>query len=149
MWMNAATISSRCKESSRFTFDNLRSVFLQRNIGSLLLECLQSFNDIVIIENVTTGLVESLQKGVMLEVDNVTQNYSIIARSCSAVFAVLEQLHHINQVGVDKQVPKNNFDTRSMVLLLSKAFVLVENRVENTCHPACSSYSLPYGQDHS
>ncbi|OQD64253.1 hypothetical protein PENPOL_c008G07704 [Penicillium polonicum] len=35
-------------------------------------------------------------EGVMLEVDNVTQNYSIIARSCSAVFAVLEQLHHIN-----------------------------------------------------
>ncbi|KAJ5782973.1 hypothetical protein N7457_004747 [Penicillium paradoxum] len=35
-------------------------------------------------------------EGVMLEVENVTQNYSIIARSCSAVFAVLEQLHHIN-----------------------------------------------------
>ncbi|KAJ5607421.1 hypothetical protein N7537_004040 [Penicillium hordei] len=35
-------------------------------------------------------------EGVMLEVDNVTQNYSIIARSCSAVFAVLEQLHHVN-----------------------------------------------------
>lgn len=35
-------------------------------------------------------------EGVMLEVDNVTQKYSIIARSCSAVFAVLEQLHHIN-----------------------------------------------------
>ncbi|KGO60550.1 Dynein heavy chain, domain-2 [Penicillium expansum] len=35
-------------------------------------------------------------EGVMLEVDHVTQNYSIIARSCSAVFAVLEQLHHIN-----------------------------------------------------
>ncbi|OQE44831.1 hypothetical protein PENCOP_c002G07590 [Penicillium coprophilum] len=35
-------------------------------------------------------------EGVMHEVDNVTQKYSIIARSCSAVFAVLEQLHHIN-----------------------------------------------------
>ncbi|CAG8084488.1 unnamed protein product [Penicillium salamii] len=35
-------------------------------------------------------------EGVMAEVDNVTQKYSIIARSCSAVFAVLEQLHHIN-----------------------------------------------------
>ncbi|EAW13048.1 dynein heavy chain [Aspergillus clavatus NRRL 1] len=35
-------------------------------------------------------------EGVMNEVENITQNYSIIARSCSAVFAVLEQLHHIN-----------------------------------------------------
>ena len=35
-------------------------------------------------------------EGVMSEVDSVTQQYSIIARSCSAVFAVLEQLHHIN-----------------------------------------------------
>ena len=35
-------------------------------------------------------------EGVMSEVDNITHQYSIIARSCSAVFAVLEQLHHIN-----------------------------------------------------
>ncbi|KAF2103413.1 dynein heavy chain [Rhizodiscina lignyota] len=35
-------------------------------------------------------------QGVMQEVDNVTQQYSVIARSCSAIFAVLEQLHHIN-----------------------------------------------------
>ncbi|KAL2821627.1 dynein heavy chain, cytoplasmic [Aspergillus granulosus] len=35
-------------------------------------------------------------EGVMAEVENITHNYSIIARSCSAVFAVLEQLHHIN-----------------------------------------------------
>ncbi|KAA8652525.1 dynein heavy chain [Aspergillus tanneri] len=35
-------------------------------------------------------------EGVMTEVENITLNYSIIARSCSAVFAVLEQLHHIN-----------------------------------------------------
>lgn len=35
-------------------------------------------------------------EGVMAEVENITLKYSIIARSCSAVFAVLEQLHHIN-----------------------------------------------------
>ncbi|KAH1736859.1 hypothetical protein KXX25_005215 [Aspergillus fumigatus] len=35
-------------------------------------------------------------EGVMTEVENITLNYNIIARSCSAVFAVLEQLHHIN-----------------------------------------------------
>ncbi|KAJ5945842.1 hypothetical protein N7454_002681 [Penicillium verhagenii] len=35
-------------------------------------------------------------EGVMSEVETITQQYSIIARACSAVFAVLEQLHHIN-----------------------------------------------------
>ncbi|EAU37053.1 dynein heavy chain [Aspergillus terreus NIH2624] len=35
-------------------------------------------------------------EGVMTEVENITLNYNIIARACSAVFAVLEQLHHIN-----------------------------------------------------
>ncbi|KAJ5127831.1 hypothetical protein N7448_008610 [Penicillium atrosanguineum] len=35
-------------------------------------------------------------EGVMTEVENITHQYSTIARACSAVFAVLEQLHHIN-----------------------------------------------------
>ncbi|CRG84277.1 Dynein heavy chain, cytoplasmic [Talaromyces islandicus] len=35
-------------------------------------------------------------EGVMSEVDSITLEYNIIARACSAVFAVLEQLHHIN-----------------------------------------------------
>ncbi|ODH44999.1 dynein heavy chain, cytoplasmic [Paracoccidioides brasiliensis] len=35
-------------------------------------------------------------EGVMTEVEHITLQYDIIARSCSAVFAVLEQLHHLN-----------------------------------------------------
>lgn len=35
-------------------------------------------------------------EGVMAEVDEITLQYNIIARSCSAVFAVLEQLHYLN-----------------------------------------------------
>ena len=35
-------------------------------------------------------------EGVMGEVDEITQQYGVIAKSCSAVFAVLEQLHFIN-----------------------------------------------------
>lgn len=38
----------------------------------------------------------SKTEGVMAEVEEITQQYSIIARSCSAVFAVLEQLHYLN-----------------------------------------------------
>lgn len=34
--------------------------------------------------------------GVMSEVESITLQYQVIARSCSAIFAVLEQLHHIN-----------------------------------------------------
>ncbi|KAG9253399.1 dynein heavy chain, N-terminal region 1-domain-containing protein [Emericellopsis atlantica] len=38
----------------------------------------------------------SKTEGVMGEVDEITQQYSVIAKSCSAVFAVLEQLHFLN-----------------------------------------------------
>lgn len=43
---------------------------------------------------ISNKMVET--EGVMTEVDNITLQYNIIARSCSAVFAVLEQLHHLN-----------------------------------------------------
>lgn len=35
-------------------------------------------------------------EGVMAEIESITLQYNIIARSCSAVFTVLEQLHHLN-----------------------------------------------------
>ena len=35
-------------------------------------------------------------EGVMAEVDEITLQYNVIARSCSAVFAVLENLHYLN-----------------------------------------------------
>ena len=34
--------------------------------------------------------------GVMTEVENITKEYTVVAQSCSAIFAVLEQLHHLN-----------------------------------------------------
>ena len=34
--------------------------------------------------------------GVMAEVERITQEYSRIANACSAIFAILEQLHHLN-----------------------------------------------------
>lgn len=37
-------------------------------------------------------------QGVMIEVERITQEYSRIADACSAIFAVLEVLHHINHV---------------------------------------------------
>ncbi|KAF2838922.1 hypothetical protein M501DRAFT_1004768 [Patellaria atrata CBS 101060] len=44
--------------------------------------------------DITAKVAET--EGVMTEVDNITQQYMVVARSCSAIFAVLEQLHHLN-----------------------------------------------------
>ena len=35
-------------------------------------------------------------EGVMAEVERITQEYSQVANACSAIFAILEQLHHLN-----------------------------------------------------
>ena len=60
--------------------------------------------DDVVIQTLETLKNESAEiskkmestEGVMAEVDKITLQYNIIARSCSAVFAVLEQLHYLN-----------------------------------------------------
>jgi dynein heavy chain 1 len=43
---------------------------------------------------ITTKAAET--EGVMTEVNNIMSTYDIIARSCSAIFAVLEQLYHVH-----------------------------------------------------
>ncbi|KAB8342928.1 hypothetical protein FH972_022525 [Carpinus fangiana] len=46
------------------------------------------------VAEITTKVAET--DGVMAEVDEITNEYKVIASSCSAIFAVLEQLRHIN-----------------------------------------------------
>ncbi|KAJ0379023.1 Dynein heavy chain cytoplasmic [Colletotrichum chrysophilum] len=58
-------------------------------------------NVIETLETLKTEAAEISDKmsnteGVMAEVEEITQQYGIIARSCSTVFAVLEQLHYLN-----------------------------------------------------
>lgn len=58
-------------------------------------------NVIETLEKLKTEAAEISDKmrnteGVMAEVEEITQQYSVIAKSCSAVFAVLEQLHYLN-----------------------------------------------------
>ena len=61
-------------------------------------------DDDVVIETLETLKNEAAEisrkmsetEGVMAEVETITLQYSKIARSCSAVFAVLEQLHYLN-----------------------------------------------------
>lgn len=44
--------------------------------------------------DITTKAAET--EGVMTEVNSIMNTYEVVARSCSAIFAVLEQLYHIN-----------------------------------------------------
>ena len=61
-------------------------------------------DDDVVIETLETlkreaGEISKKMKeteGVMAEVETITLQYNTISRACSAVFAVLEQLHHLN-----------------------------------------------------
>ena len=61
-------------------------------------------DDDVVIETLETLKNEAAEisrkmsetEGVMAEVETITLQYSKIARSCSAVFAILEQLHYLN-----------------------------------------------------
>ena len=46
------------------------------------------------VGEITAKAVET--EGVMAEVDQITSEYKVVAQSCSAIFAVLEQLRHIN-----------------------------------------------------
>ncbi|KAF2742258.1 cytoplasmic dynein-like protein 1 heavy chain 1 [Sporormia fimetaria CBS 119925] len=80
-----------------------------RKLEKRLLEALYTSDGNILDDNHVIETLETLKKeaadistkvaetaGVMTEVDNITQEYSVIARSSSAIFAVLEQLHHLN-----------------------------------------------------
>ena len=80
-----------------------------RQLEKRLLQALNDSRGNILDDDVVIETLETLKKeaadiskkmteteGVMTDVDNITRQYDIIARSCSAIFAVLEQLHHLN-----------------------------------------------------
>ena len=80
-----------------------------RGLERRLLQALNQSRGNILDDDVVIETLETLKKesaeisrkvaetdGVMSEVETVTQEYNTIARACSAVFAVLEQLHHLN-----------------------------------------------------
>lgn len=46
------------------------------------------------VGEITTKVAET--DGVMIDVDKITEEYQVVAQSCSAIFVVLEQLRHVN-----------------------------------------------------
>ena len=80
-----------------------------RGLEKRLLQALNQSRGNILDDDVVIETLETLKKesgdiskkvaetdGVMAEVESITQQYSAIARACSAVFATLEQLHHLN-----------------------------------------------------
>ena len=80
-----------------------------RGLEKRLLQVLNQSRGNILDDDVVIETLETLKKeageisekvaeteGVMTEVETITQQYNAIARACSAVFAVLDQLHHLN-----------------------------------------------------
>jgi dynein heavy chain 1 len=80
-----------------------------RNLEKSVLQALNESRGNILDDDRVIETLENLKKeaadislkasetaGVMTEVDNITKEYAVVARSCSAIFAILEQLHHLN-----------------------------------------------------
>ena len=80
-----------------------------RGLEKRLLQALNQSQGNILDDDVVIETLETLKKeaaeisrkvaetdGVMAEVETITRQYNKIAQACSAVFAVLEQLHHLN-----------------------------------------------------
>lgn len=80
-----------------------------RGLEKRLLQALNASQGNILDDDVVIQTLETLKReageisrkmleteGVMAEVESIMSQYSAIARACSAVFSVLEQLHHLN-----------------------------------------------------
>ena len=80
-----------------------------RGLEKQLLQALNESRGNILDDEIVIDTLEKLKKeaadisrkmveteGVMVEVENITRQYKVIAQACSAVFAVLEQLHFLN-----------------------------------------------------
>lgn len=80
-----------------------------RGLEKRLLQALNQSQGNILDDDVVIDTLETLKReaseiskkmsnteGVMAEIENITMQYSKIAQSSSAIFAVLEQLHHLN-----------------------------------------------------
>ena len=80
-----------------------------RGLEKQLLQALNESRGNILDDDVVLETLETLKReaadisrkmaeteGVMSEVDAITKQYSTISRACSAVFSILEQMHHLN-----------------------------------------------------
>ena len=80
-----------------------------RSLEKRLLQALNQSQGNILDDDIVIETLETLKReaaeisrkvaetdGVMAEVESITEQYSLIAKACSAVFAILDQLHHLH-----------------------------------------------------
>lgn len=122
------------------------------NLRALEKRLLQALNqsrgnildDDVVIETLETLKREAAEisrkmvetEGVMAEVETITLQYNVIARSCSAVFTVLEQLHYLNHfyqfslqyfVDIFTSILHNNANLKSLTDHSARAEIILRD----------------------
>ena len=99
-------------DERRSNLVKLQGEFTQRlrHLERMLLQALNRSKGNILDDDVVIQTLETLKDeaavitskaaetaGVMTDVNNIMATYDIIARSCSAIFAVLEQMYHVHQ----------------------------------------------------
>lgn len=125
-----------------------------RGLEKRLLQALNQSRGNILDDDVVIETLETLKKeageiskkvaetdGVMAEVETITQQYTAVARACSAVFAVLEQLHHLNHfyqfslhyfIDIFDSVLHNNANLRALKDYTARGDVILRDLFINT-----------------
>lgn len=125
-----------------------------RGLEKRLLQALNQSRGNILDDDLVIETLETLKKesgeiskkvaetdGVMAEVEAMTKQYNVIARACSAVFAVLEQLHHLNHfyqfslqyfIDIFDSVLHSNANLRGLKDHTSRADVILRDLFVNT-----------------
>ena len=125
-----------------------------RGLEKRLLQALNQSRGNILDDDVVIETLETLKKeagdisqkaaeaeGVMAEVETITQQYDVIARACSAVFAILEQLHHLNHfyqfslhyfIDIFDSVLHNNTNLRALKDYTARGEVILRDLFLNT-----------------
>ncbi|KAK4697502.1 dynein cytoplasmic 1 heavy chain, partial [Lecanoromycetidae sp. Uapishka_2] len=120
-----------------------------RGLEKRLLQALNQSRGNILDDDVVIETLETLKKesgeisrkvaetdGVMAEVETITHQYNVIARASSAVFAVLEQLHHLNHfyqfslqyfINIFDSVLRNNVNLKGIKEYSDRAEIILRD----------------------
>lgn len=132
-----------------------------RGLEKRLLQALNQSRGNILDDDVVIETLETLKReaaeisrkvaetdGVMAEVETITQHYNTIARACSAVFAILEQLHHLNHfyqfslqyfIDIFESVLHNNSNLRGVKDYSARGEIILRDLFVNTYRRASLS----------
>ena len=127
-----------------------------RGLEKRLLQALNQSRGNILDDDVVIETLETLKResgeisrkvsetdGVMAEVETITQQYNAISRACSAVFAVLEQLHHLNHfyqfslqyfIDIFDSVLRNNSNLKGVTDYSARGVIILRDLFVSTYH---------------